>query len=194
MTSKIKVNILADGGDNSIITSDGAGSFTASSSLASSVQSVGGIQNTPAFFAYRTTSDQSITQDTATKIQFQTELYDTNLAYDTSNYRFTVPAGQAGKYYLHSHAWLRGTDVSMMNYFMFFFYKNGNAFWCDHTNFTNSDIRSFGANISATVDLSVGDYIEVYARININSGNPQIGQAESGAPTTWFSGYKLIGA
>jgi hypothetical protein len=49
MTSKIKVNILADGGDNSIITSDGAGSFTASSSLASSVQSVGGIQNTPAF-------------------------------------------------------------------------------------------------------------------------------------------------
>ena len=194
MTSKIKVNILADGADNSIITSDGAGSFTASSSLASSVQSVGGIQNTPAFFAYRTTSDQSITQDTATKIQFQTELYDTNLAYDTSNYRFTVPAGQAGKYYLHSHAWLRGTDVSMMNYFMFFFYKNGNAFWCDHTNFTNNDIRSFGANISATVDLSVGDYIEVYARININSGNPQIGQAESGAPTTWFSGYKLIGA
>jgi hypothetical protein len=194
MTSKIKVNILADGGDNSIITSDGAGSFTASSSLASSVQSVGGIQNTPAFFAYRTASDQSITQDTATKIQFQTELYDTNLAYDTSNYRFTVPAGQAGKYYLHSHAWLRGTDVSMMNYFMFFFYKNGNAFWCDHTNFTNNDIRSFGANISATVDLSVGDYIEVYARININSGNPQIGQAESGAPTTWFSGYKLIGA
>jgi hypothetical protein len=77
MTSKIKVNILADGGDNSIITSDGAGSFTASSSLASSVQSVGGIQNTPAFFAYRTASDQSITQDTATKIQFQTELYDT---------------------------------------------------------------------------------------------------------------------
>jgi hypothetical protein len=49
MTSKIKVNILADGADNSIITSDGAGSFTASSSLASSVQSVGGIQNTPAF-------------------------------------------------------------------------------------------------------------------------------------------------
>jgi hypothetical protein len=53
MTSKIKVNILADGGDNSIITSDGAGSFTASSSLASSVQSVGGIQNTPAFRAIR---------------------------------------------------------------------------------------------------------------------------------------------
>ena len=60
MTSKIKVNILADGADNSIITSDGAGSFTASSSLASSVQSVGEIQMTPAFEAYLS-SDQSIT-------------------------------------------------------------------------------------------------------------------------------------
>ena len=183
--STLEVNNIKDTGSNSLISSDGSGTFTINNGV---------LKMTPAFFAYRTSSAQSITQDTATKIQFQTELYDTNLAYDTSNYRFTVPAGQAGKYYLHSHAWLRGTDVSMMNYFMFFFYKNGNAFWCDHTNFTNNDIRSFGANISATVDLSVGDYIEVYARININSGNPQIGQAESGAPTTWFSGYKLIGA
>jgi hypothetical protein len=96
MTSKIKVNILADGGDNSIITSDGAGSFTASSSLASSVQSVGGIQNTPSFFAYQS-SVQSIPNTTVTTVQYNTVLYDTNSCYSISTYRFTPTV--AGKYY-----------------------------------------------------------------------------------------------
>ena len=69
MTSKIKVNILADGGDNSIITSDGAGSFTASSGLASSVQSVGGIQNTPAFRMFMS-ANQTLSPNTETDVHF----------------------------------------------------------------------------------------------------------------------------
>ena len=57
----------------------------------------GGV-NTPAFQA-KVSSSQSISDDTFTKIQFNTEDFDTDGVYDNStNYRFTVPSGQAGKY------------------------------------------------------------------------------------------------
>ena len=60
---------------------------------------VTGIDNTPAFFVALTTN-VSISDNTFTKIPFATEVYDTDNAYDAStNYRFTVPSGKAGKYY-----------------------------------------------------------------------------------------------
>ena len=43
MTSKLKVNILADGGDNTILTSDGSGSLTLNNAA---------LKATPAFMAY----------------------------------------------------------------------------------------------------------------------------------------------
>ena len=55
-------------------------------------------QGTPAFQAYRT-AYQSIANNTETKVQNNVELFDTDDAYDNStNYRFTVPSGKAGKY------------------------------------------------------------------------------------------------
>ena len=60
---------------------------------------VGGV-NTPAFEAYLS-ARQTISDDTTTKIQFNTEVYDDGSGYDNStNYRFTVPSGQGGTYKL----------------------------------------------------------------------------------------------
>ena len=53
--------------------------------------------NTPAFFAYAS-SNTDIASDTNTKIALNSEYYDTDNAFDTSNYRFTVPSGEGGKY------------------------------------------------------------------------------------------------
>ena len=87
---------------------------------------------------------------------------------------------------------MRGTDVTMMNYYYLAFYKNGSNIWESHWNFTNSDIRSAGASIALNANLSAGDYIEVYGRININSGNPSFGNDSlSSVPTTWFQGYRI---
>ena len=152
-----------------------------------------GLDGTPNFLVYRSSSDQTISNNTYTKVQFQSESYDSDNAYDnSSNYRFTVPSGEGGKYALYSHVWMRGTDVTMMNYYGLAFYKNGSAIWEDHWNFTNSDIRSAGASIALNANLSAGDYIEVYGRININSGSPSFGNDSlSSVPTTWFQGYRL---
>ena len=51
--------------------------------------------NTPAFRAKRG-SNQSVANNTSTKIIFDSEDYDTDNAYDTSNGRFTIPSGEGG--------------------------------------------------------------------------------------------------
>ena len=59
--------------------------------------------NTPAFEAVLS-SDFNITDQTYQKIPFATEVFDTASAFDRStNYRFTVPSGPAGKYYFYAH-------------------------------------------------------------------------------------------
>ena len=63
-----------------------------------------GLDGTPNFLVYRSSSDQSISNNTYTKVQFQSESYDSDNAYDnSSNYRFTVPRGEGGKYAFYSH-------------------------------------------------------------------------------------------
>jgi len=57
--------------------------------------------NTPVFAGYLATdSDQSISDSTTTKIAFEGERIDTDSAFDTSNNKFTVPSGGAGKYFI----------------------------------------------------------------------------------------------
>ena len=63
------------------------------------VSLVGG-NNTPAFSAY-INSDQTLSDNTDTKVNFDTEDFDSDSAYDVSNKRFTVPSGQAGKYFFY---------------------------------------------------------------------------------------------
>ena len=190
MTSKIKVNILADGGDNSIITSDGAGSFTASSGLASSVQSVGGIQNTPAFEAYMS-ANLSFSNSTDTVITFNTENFDTDSAYDTSNYRFTPQI--AGKYFFYTIANIDDGNATAMCWLGFG--KNGTF---GNTGIGGSNRRSWttagNSYIAASAHITLNgstDYVQAYVR-HENASTVYV----SSGSKTWsiFGGYKIIGA
>ena len=191
MTSKIKVNILADGGDNAIITSDGAGSFTASSGLASSVQSVGGIQNTPAFYG-ELASDQVVTNGIQTKLTGLTQNeIDTDTAFNGTT--FTVPSGKAGKYYICTQLFGNFDDVGedgkqvQLNIF-----KNGSSIKeAKYETLTNTDLKFFTLHTSMLVDLSASDTIEAYILLtDVNSGSGM--KANDGQ--TFLSGYKIIGA
>ena len=194
--SEIQANKLSPASGTAIQVGDSGDTITIPSgaTITNSGTATGfGLDGTPNFLAYRSSSDQSISNNTYTKVEFNSESYDTDNAYDnSSNYRFTVPSGKGGKYSLYANVWMRGTDVDKMNYYLLAFYKNGSNVWEQHSNFMNNDIRSFGANMSLTLNLSAGDYIEVYGRININSGSPSFGNdAMSGVPTTWFQGIKV---
>ena len=114
MASIIKANQLQDFGGNSILTSDGAGVVTPNAS---------GIKNTPAFEAYLSSS-QSINDNTNTKIQFDTEVYDTDNCYDNStNYRFTPTT--AGKYFIYGAVLMSSGATANLREAEVYIYKNG---------------------------------------------------------------------
>ncbi|MDA9203607.1 hypothetical protein N9O38_00950 [Flavobacteriaceae bacterium] len=146
--------------------------------------------NTPAFFAY-STSEQSVTSQVYTKVQFPTEEFDTDNAFDNStNYRFTVPSGKGGKYFFHGGFSARSTNNDVYVAIIGLF-KNGSVFSGQRMNSnstSSAQFRGFGVSISAILDLSVGDYIEIHGMIYGTS--PLF--SNEGQKEIFFGGYKLI--
>ena len=150
-----------------------------------------GGDNTP-MFAARRTSGQTVTDNVYTKIEFATEDIDTDSAYDnSSNYRFTIPAAEAGKYMFNVNVSVASnTAVSNAQQLFVALYKNGSSFIgsiFDGRDGAYGD-TFFGA-FSYILDCSVADYFEVYARFN-DGGSGNGGNVQSGS--TSFSGCKLI--
>jgi len=180
-----------------ITTSSGSGTITLGASgetvdLSNGTMTLNSsMKNTPGF-AVRLTSDQTVSSDTNTKIQLNSEAYDTDSAFDSStNYRFTVPSGQAGKYYFYAQMYGSsdaGDDITETSVFI---YKNGTS-----QGFAGLYINDkVGYNVSVkslTLDLSVGDYIEFYGKVTVSSGTPLF-KGQSTRFDTHALGYKLIG-
>ena len=148
-----------------------------------------GESNVPAFSANNTSTTVTASLNTAVKATFDNELYDTASAYDTSNSRFTVPSGQAGKYYFETtFNSFESTANNTSTGWSVYFYKNGsNELFLSqgggsHTGNARMNI------LSGCFNLSVGDYIEVYFRYNASSGNASY---DVGSAYNRFSGFKI---
>jgi hypothetical protein len=139
---------------------------------------------TPAFEATITT-EQTPSSGVFTKINFDSEIFDTNNTYDTSNKRFTP--GVAGKYFIYCNACVGANLNSVLATAYLATYKNGSllkkAFYMATTNYTRYQPMTVG-NI---IDLDADDYVEMYAQITIQSGTVEIRTTES-----FFGGYKII--
>ena len=118
-----------------------------------------GESNTPAFSALLSGS-QAIADSTYTKIAYDSEQWDTDSAFDTSNNRFIVPAGQAGKYQFNIMFYMGGlaNDINAR----LKFYKNGGAINPQPLAMIYSSGNDTSSFISLALDLSVADYIEVF--------------------------------
>ena len=114
----------------------------------------------PAFRA-GLSSTQNISSATSTKIQFNSETFDTNNNYDnTTNYRFTPTV--AGYYEINAMAQLLATAG---NVFFIMIYKNGSNY--QRLGAFYGTAGEFGSSGSALVYCNgTTDYIEVYAYIN----------------------------
>ena len=182
--SIIKANTFQDRGGNVLLSSNGSGTISAG----------GAITNTPAFLGYRS-GFQFITDSVTTKVDLNASQIDTHSAFDTTNNRFTVPSGQAGVYQISGQAVMGNTDgiASNLRDHYLYIYKNGsNISYSDN----NPNAGWWSQNTSQTsgiFNLSVGDYIELYAYINVGSGTGRIAGIDGGI-RTFLSGYKLIGA
>ena len=136
--------------------------------------------NTPAFSVYRN-GTQSISHNTYTKVQYNTENFDTDNTFDNStNYRFT-PAF-SGKSYLVASIRLYGTDD--FNNYILEIHKNGTAVLRQQ----NSHWHYESAQVSGIVTHDTDYYFEVY--VTQQSGSSL--DVMSGIEITYFMGYKLI--
>ena len=145
----------------------------------------------PAFHA-KLTSSHSLVHATATKVQFNTEVFDTDSAYDHStNYRFTVPSGKAGKYFIYYQ--LRASSTGTTWYFgRLQLYKNGSAFSDNAQNNSTSSLHASNFfNGTIILDLSAGDYLELYC--TLESSDNSNGSATVGSPgeQTIFGAYRI---
>ena len=154
---------------------------------------VAGGTNTPNFFVRRD-GNQSITPETWTKVQLNSEIYDSASAFDSStNYRFTVPSGQGGKYFFQGSIYANAGDNNLQRIHTRL-YKNGSAIVTfsenDWTNqaYRNSDMYSS----SAVLSLSAGDYIELYVTLYTGSGNGTVIDTGAAAAANRLIGYKII--
>ena len=149
--------------------------------------------NTPAFHA-RMSANQTLSNATLTKVQFNTEEFDTNSAYDsTTNYRFTVPSGQGGKYFIYSSIHGKSNDVpSDLQAVKLAIYKNGSSISINGTDPRNAGFGYFFTAYShITLSLVATDYIEIFGYIITGSGTPTIIN-DSVSHTNSFGAFKII--
>ena len=135
--------------------------------------------NGPAFSAYQSSS-QSPSATTWTKMQFQSEEFDTASCFDsTTNYRFTPTV--AGYYQVNGALQNNSTATVAMG-----IYKNGSIF--KQVNNTTSALYNSGF-VSALIYMNGStDYIELYCFLSAG------GALNSTAVTTYFQAAMIRGA
>ena len=188
MASILKVDTIQDQDGNNIINESGDTITIGASGDTITVPSgatfsAPGIANTPAFKA-TASANQSIANNTSTKIEFDTEDFDTDNAYDTTNDKFTVPSGKAGKYFFNTAiriANLGDGDVVDLR-----FHVNGIEVTENRQRQTAGTAVNVILQCSMIKALSVGDYVEVFASHDYGSNRDTTNTYLS------FQGYKLV--
>ena len=146
--------------------------------------------NQPAWSVYLS-SNQSVPNTTATKINFDSINFDSDSVYDNStDYEVTIPTGKGGKYWMYIRLWIDNIDGSD-EVATARLYKNGSLL-SDPTflagmngSGTTGDGGKVYINVSGLVTASDGDTFSVYCYHN--SGATE--NARGGNCS--FHGYRL---
>ena len=151
-----------------------------------------GSLNVPAFLA-KMSDNQDLSDAVDTKVEFDTEVYDTDGKYDhATNYRFTPSV--AGTYFLYAQVHGRGgTNTQIADFFMYI-KKNGLAFYGARHNPSSNYTNQVSLDLQVTVVANTTDYYEVFCYVNNLTSTPSIMKEDATRGiTSFFGAYKLIG-
>jgi hypothetical protein len=179
-----------DGADSVLIYDDSASALR-KMTRTNFVSGIGGT-NTPAFFVLPSTDQTSIADSVATQITFDTERFDTDNAFASNT--FTVPSGKGGKYFFSTTVFF--DSANYLYGLELFYYVNDSVkdYFFTYLNQDANNLTQAGANLNSVLDLSVGDTVKVYIRIDVSSaGTFTLNQNTTTSPRIWWLGYKLIG-
>ena len=174
--------------DDTVLIHDTSAGALRKMTRANFVSGVGGTM-TPSFHAYLSSS-QTVSDNVSTKAQLDSEIFDSDNAFDSStNYRFTPQT--AGKYFVYSS--VRADEgVGDLNKIQNNLSKNGSLITgigqtsFDARNGGSTDSSSYNAGI---VDMNgSSDYIELFVQVDSISGNNSLLNNQG----TYLGAYKII--
>ena len=186
--STLETNLIQPSTGTTLTLGASGDTITVPSGASLSVPS-GGLsgQNYPAFEAYLS-ANQTFTNLAITKVQFNTEVLDTNNYYDNAtNYRFTPQV--SGKYYVYSGVQIREGlfNIEQQNLWI---YKNGSAYRNAGQYISASKFSISNLSQSAIIDMNGStDYIEIFTTGRYAGGTPTIEGGSSN--TTYFGAYRI---
>ena len=146
----------------------------------------GGV-NTPLIYI-KVGSNQSVSDNTITKVEFDTEIFDTEGSFDSStNYRWTPQT--AGKYYICAGVGMTAFGVDQLNETSIYIYKNGSKDMQSRITTATHYLYWLTPVVSSIVDMNgSSDYVEIMGLSDFISATVSF-QASS---HSFLCGYKLI--
>ena len=147
-----------------------------------------GIAGTNSFRAIGSANQTGVSDNTWTKVAFNTEAFDPDGVFDTSNQRFVAPAD--GKYFFTAGVNIVGATAN--GYLVASrFYKNGSALSYTQkriqVSVSSTDLAEVNQHNTAVLDLSTSDYIEFYAKMDVSGGTVTLQTQTDGI----FAGFRV---
>ena len=156
--------VVATGTDGQVLTSTGAGSPPA-------FEAVSGGTTAP-YVSVGLSSDQGLSDDSAAKVEFDSEIVDSNGKFASNRFTPTV----VGKYFVSCNLTFE-TDVRLrFREITVYIYKNGSAVIQTFSAPDNNAFEKEGytQSVSGVVDCDADDYIEIYAKVNTSANTPNV--------------------
>ena len=197
-TSSDRTITLPDATGTALMTDGSAASLTSipAANITGTLPAIDGssltgiADNTPAFEVYMSANMTNV-GSVDTKLVFNSEEFDTDSAWDTTNYRFTVPAGEDGKYVFHANIYFNLASGDANDFSQLHIYKNGANI---AHNYQHSGQHSDGNNVTVILPLVATDYIEFYCKTTGGTAPDYATIYTSNSiQRTRAYGYKLIG-
>tara|TARA_R110000796_G_scaffold249000_1_gene376357 strand:+ start:430 stop:936 length:507 start_codon:yes stop_codon:yes gene_type:complete len=149
--------------------------------------------NTPCFFA-SSSADQTINNNTTTKLTFSNEVYDVGGVYNNSTYRFTP--GFSGKSNISAGLWTYDAQSSFFRVDLWL-YKNNSMIVSTQQRYTSSNttVERQSSSFNVTVQHDADDYYEVFGLLRtVDSGSAEIlvGSGNNAIFDNYFHAHKII--
>jgi hypothetical protein len=176
--------LQADAVDNTIL--DLASNFAFSGTVTGA-----GADNKPSFSAFMN-AHQSVSHNSATKLQFNTESFDPDGVFDpsSSNYKFTC---QTAGYHIFTAQVQQNDSGGKSRQVGTMLFKNGSdavngsgSYW---DTYNNDTFRESAIRTTAILNLSVNDYVQVYFYQTQSDGHDNTLMTSSAYNV--FTGYRI---
>ena len=164
-----------------ITTSSGSGNITIGSGVTL-------LSNAPAFEVYLGT-DQTVTDSTHTKIQFDTVTLDTSSNWDSTNYRWLPTV--AGKYFIYGQIYATGTTSTIIRGVTQLYVNTTVVALEQQWGSVSSPGTVRSPSFSVIQELNgTSDYIEMTGFVDVSSGTPRL-DADGVQKRTYFGAYRI---